>query len=68
MRTLTIESRDDKKVQEIHKLLIYWLNDELAQDRIVVRNLQEDIFDGQVIQKLVEKLAQIKVIIKSFFK
>jgi len=61
IRTLTIESRDDPKVKEIHYLLIYWLNEELAQDRIVVRNLQEDIFDGQVIQKLVEKLAQIKV-------
>ncbi|KAL7074816.1 hypothetical protein ACQ4LE_005602 [Meloidogyne hapla] len=61
LRTLTIESKDDPKVQEIHRLLIYWLNEELAQDRIVVRNLQEDIFDGQVIQKLVEKLAQIKI-------
>uniref|UniRef100_A0A915NDR4 Calponin-homology (CH) domain-containing protein n=1 Tax=Meloidogyne javanica TaxID=6303 RepID=A0A915NDR4_MELJA len=63
IRTLTIESRDDPKVKEIHYLLIYWLNEELAQDRIVVRNLQEDIFDGQVIQKLVEKLAQIKDIV-----
>ncbi|KAF7623357.1 hypothetical protein Mgra_00010301 [Meloidogyne graminicola] len=61
LRTLTIESKDDPKVQEIHRLLIYWLNEELAQDRIVVRNLQEDIFDGQVIQKLIEKLAQIKI-------
>jgi parvin len=58
---LTIESRDDPKVQEIHFLLLQWLNEELSQDRIVVRNLQEDIYDGQVIQKLVEKLAQIKV-------
>jgi parvin len=48
-------------VQEIHYLLLQWLNEELAPDRIVVRNLHEDIYDGQVIQKLVEKLAQIKV-------
>lgn len=41
--------------------MLYWLNLELAEERIVVRNLQEDIYDGQVIQKLVEKLAQIKV-------
>ena len=61
LRTLTIESRDDPKVQEIHFLLLQWLNEELSQDRIVVRNLQEDIYDGQVIQKLVEKLAQIKI-------
>uniref|UniRef100_A0A914H222 Major facilitator superfamily (MFS) profile domain-containing protein n=1 Tax=Globodera rostochiensis TaxID=31243 RepID=A0A914H222_GLORO len=61
LRTLTIESRDDTKVQEICQLLLCWLNDELAEERIVVRNLQEDIYDGQVIQKLVEKLAQVKI-------
>ncbi|KAL3106819.1 hypothetical protein niasHT_018218 [Heterodera trifolii] len=61
LRTLTIESRDDPKVQEICQLLLYWLNEELAEERIVVRNLQEDIYDGQVIQKLTEKLAQVKI-------
>lgn len=61
LRTLTIESRDDPKVQEICQLLLYWLNEELAEERIVVRNLQEDIYDGQVIQKLIEKLAQVKI-------
>lgn len=27
-----------------------------------VRHIQEDLYDGQVVQKLVEKLANIKVI------
>lgn len=61
IRTLTIESRDDPKVQEIIQLLLYWINEELASERIVVKNIQEDIYDGQVIQKLIEKLAQIKI-------
>jgi len=61
IRTLTLESRDDPKVREIVQLLLYWINDELASERIVVRNIQEDIYDGQVIQKLLEKLAQIKI-------
>ena len=61
IRTLTIESRDDPKVQEIIHLLLYWINEELASERIVVKNIQEDIYDGQIIQKLIEKLAQIKI-------
>jgi len=61
IRTLTVESRDDPKVLEIIELLLYWINDELASERIVVKNIQEDIYDGQVIQKLIEKLAQIKI-------
>lgn len=58
---LTIESRDDLNVQEIIHLLLYWINNELANERIVVKNIQEDIYDGQVIQKLLEKLDVIKV-------
>jgi len=61
IRTLTIESRDDPKVREIIYLLLYWINEELASERIVVKNIQEDVYDGQVIQKLIEKLAQIKI-------
>lgn len=48
-------------MQEIIHLLLYWINEELASERIVVKNIQEDIYDGQIIQKLIEKLAQIKV-------
>jgi len=61
IRVLTLESRDDPKVREIVQFLLYWINEELASERIVVRNLQEDIYDGQIIQKLLEKLAQIKI-------
>jgi len=40
IRTLTVESRDDPKVLEIIELLLYWINDELASERIVVKNIQ----------------------------
>ncbi|KAI6215991.1 hypothetical protein M3Y94_00450300 [Aphelenchoides besseyi] len=61
VRVLTAESRDDPKINEIVHELLYWVNDELASERIVVKNIQEDFYDGQVIQKLIEKLADIKI-------
>ncbi|KAE9554322.1 hypothetical protein FO519_002493 [Halicephalobus sp. NKZ332] len=61
IRVLTPESREDPHVREIVELLLYWINDELASERIVVKNIQEDFYDGQVIQKLIEKLADIKI-------
>ncbi|RCN46197.1 hypothetical protein ANCCAN_07742 [Ancylostoma caninum] len=60
-RYLTKESSEDRKVRELISLLIYWINEELAEERIVVRNLQEDLFDGQVLQILMEKLAGIRI-------
>ncbi|CAG9532535.1 unnamed protein product [Cercopithifilaria johnstoni] len=60
-RLLTMESRDDPRVQEVIQLLIRWLNYELAPQRIVVKHIQEDLYDGQIIQKLTEKLANIKI-------
>uniref|UniRef100_A0A7E4V2E1 Calponin-homology (CH) domain-containing protein n=1 Tax=Panagrellus redivivus TaxID=6233 RepID=A0A7E4V2E1_PANRE len=61
IRILTQESRDDPKVRETVDLILAWVNDELAPERIVVKNLSEDFYDGQVIQKLIEKLADIKI-------
>ena len=43
-------------VVAIIALLVHWLNDELADQRIIVRDILEDIYDGLVIQKLLEKL------------
>ncbi|MFH4978066.1 hypothetical protein AB6A40_004775 [Gnathostoma spinigerum] len=60
-RLLTTKSREDPRVIEIIRLLTSWLNEELAPQRIVVKNLQEDLYDGQIIQKLIEKLANIKL-------
>lgn len=34
-------------------MLLDWINDELADHRIIVKDMEEDMYDGQVLQKLV---------------
>lgn len=55
------KSMEDKKVQELIYILIDWINDELADQRIIVKTLDEDLYDGQVLQKLLEKLTGDKL-------
>lgn len=38
-----------------------WINDELADQRIIVKNVEEDLYDGQVLHKLWEKLTGRKL-------
>lgn len=33
-------------------MLIDWINDVLVGERIIVKDLAEDLYDGQVLQKL----------------
>jgi len=40
-------------VTGVFQLLIDWINDELADFRIIVKDLEEDLFDGQILQKLI---------------
>ncbi|KRX97691.1 Beta-parvin [Trichinella pseudospiralis] len=58
---ITEQSRMDAKVNEVVKLLIDWINDTLASERIVVKDIVEDLYDGLVIQKLLEKLANVRM-------
>lgn len=55
------QSRDDPKVRDLIKMLLDWINDVLADDRIIVKDIEEDLFDGQILQKLIEKLAGLRV-------
>ncbi|XP_037581039.1 beta-parvin [Dermacentor silvarum] len=50
-------SYEDPKFKELIAVLIEWINDELASHRIIVKDIEEDLFDGQVLQKLLEKLS-----------
>lgn len=50
------QSLNDPSVKELIKILIDWINDELAEDRIIVKDIEEDLYDGQVLHKLLEKL------------
>lgn len=44
---LNIVCADDLQV------LLDWINDELADHRIIVKDIEEDLFDGQILQKLI---------------
>lgn len=55
------KSLEDPKVQELLHILIDWINDELAEQRIIVKNIEDDLFDGQVLHKLWEKLTNRKL-------
>lgn len=46
------KSLEDPKLQELISVLIEWINDELADQRIIVKDIVEDLYDGQVLQKL----------------
>ncbi|XP_070803447.1 beta-parvin isoform X2 [Pituophis catenifer annectens] len=54
-------SKEDAKFKELIKVLIDWINDVLVEERIIVKQLEEDVYDGQVLQKLLEKLAGCKL-------
>nr|XP_032815893.1 beta-parvin-like isoform X3 [Petromyzon marinus] len=46
------QHKDDPKLQELIKVLKDWINDVLVEDRIIVKDLEDDLYDGQVLQKL----------------
>jgi hypothetical protein len=50
-------SFEDPKLKELIAVLIEWINDELADQRIIVKDIEEDLYDGQVLQKLLGKLS-----------
>jgi parvin len=54
-------SYDDPKLKQLMEVLIEWINDELANQRIIVKDIEEDLYDGQVLQKLLEKLTGVKL-------
>ncbi|KAM5334544.1 gamma-parvin isoform 1-T3 [Glossophaga mutica] len=54
-------SREDPKFEELQKVLMEWVNAELLPEHIVVRSLEEDMFDGLILHHLFQKLAGIKL-------
>ncbi|KAL5960704.1 Beta-parvin [Taenia solium] len=49
-------SKEQALVKELIQTLIEWINKELIDERILVRDIEADLYDGQVLQKLLEKL------------
>ncbi len=49
-------SYESPKLRELIRVLLDWVNDEVSSHRIIVQDVEEDLFDGQVLQVLMEKL------------
>lgn len=60
-RIVEKQSLRNPKIQELKKILSEWITTTLEHQRIIVQNLEEDLFDGQVLQKLIEHFAKIKL-------
>ena len=43
-------SKEDPKLKLLIEVLLDWINDELAEYRIIVKDVEEDFYDGQVLQ------------------
>jgi len=54
-------AKETPKVNSLVSMLLEWINSEFVEQRILVRDLEEDLYDGQILQKLIEKLSGIKV-------
>ncbi|XP_027628517.1 gamma-parvin isoform X5 [Tupaia chinensis] len=58
---LSPTSRKDPKFEELQKVLMEWINGMLLPEHIVVRSLEEDMFDGLILHHLFQKLAALKL-------
>lgn len=56
-----LEVSERKKLEPLIRVLIEWINDELAESRIIVKDLQEDLYDGHILQLLMEKLSNVQI-------
>lgn len=58
--TVTPMSLKEKKIQALINVLMEWVNDVVSVRRIIVRDIVEDFYDGQVISEFVELLFEIQ--------
>ena len=42
------KSYDNPRLKDLISILIEWVNDELHGERIIVQDVEEDLYDGQV--------------------
>lgn len=48
-------SNNDPSLMRLVEVLLDWLNDVLAEDRIIIRDMEDDLYDGCVLHKLIGK-------------
>ncbi|NXJ09676.1 PARVG protein, partial [Odontophorus gujanensis] len=54
-------SSNNPKLEELKLLLIDWINTTLKQEHIVVKSLEEDLYDGLILHHLLENLGSLKL-------
>ncbi|XP_017939118.1 gamma-parvin [Manacus vitellinus] len=54
-------SSNNPKLEQLKQFLIDWINRTLQEEHIVVKSLEEDLFDGLVLHHLLEKLGSLKL-------
>lgn len=52
-------SLKDPKLEKLKTVLVDWINSTLKEEHIVVRSLEEDIFDGLILHHLLGRLAGV---------
>ncbi|XP_075066365.1 gamma-parvin [Mixophyes fleayi] len=60
-KILQPSTENNAKFQELKQFLLEWINKELKQEHIVVKSLEEDLFDGLILHHLLQKIGQIKL-------
>ncbi|XP_075715937.1 gamma-parvin [Rhinoderma darwinii] len=60
-KILQTSSENDTKLQGLKTFLMDWINNELKQEHIVVKSLDEDLFDGLILHHLLQKIANITI-------
>ncbi|XP_064022345.1 gamma-parvin isoform X2 [Pogoniulus pusillus] len=60
-RFINPSSSKNPKLEELKLSLIDWINTTLKEEHIVVRSLEEDLYDGLVLHHLMENLASLKL-------
>ncbi|CAF0731007.1 unnamed protein product [Brachionus calyciflorus] len=56
-----LEINEKKKLEPLIQVLIDWINHELSDKRVIVKDLEEDLYDGQILHMLIEKLSGLKI-------
>lgn len=54
-------SLEDPKLNKLKEILLEWINKTLKVEHIVVRTLEEDIYDGLVLHHLLRRLAGVEL-------
>ncbi|XP_053112793.1 gamma-parvin isoform X2 [Hemicordylus capensis] len=58
-KCIKASSLNDPKLEALQKFLIEWINTTLKHEHIVVKSLEQDLYDGLILHHLLEKLGSL---------